>query len=235
MDIISYLLGKKAGGGGGTVNLESKEVTITSNTTTEVTPSEGYDGLSKVNITTNVPSGMDWSLIGYTPEDVQADYDYSLSIKNNWVDSQNLSSKFLNNTTLKYMPVVSTTNASGSIESMFKGCSNLLEIPPFVFTNEITSIYQMFRLCSKLKKIDASNWNGTNLKNISQAFYNCTDLEYLDLRTIDFSKVTNFSSAFSSVPTNCLIIVKDQTAKDWFTTNFSTLTNVQTVEEYELR
>lgn len=56
MDITSYLLGKKAGGGS-TPTLQTKSVTITENTTTEVTPDSGYDGLEKVNVTTNVPSG----------------------------------------------------------------------------------------------------------------------------------------------------------------------------------
>ena len=56
MDITSYLLGKQAGGGS-TPTLQTKSVTITENTTTEVTPDSGYDGLEKVNVTTNVPSG----------------------------------------------------------------------------------------------------------------------------------------------------------------------------------
>ena len=55
MDIFSYLLGKKAGGGG-TANLQSKEVTITQNGETTIQADEGYDGLSSVALTTNVPS-----------------------------------------------------------------------------------------------------------------------------------------------------------------------------------
>lgn len=39
-----------------TPDLEEKTVTITANGTTEVTPSSGKDGLSKVTVTTNVPS-----------------------------------------------------------------------------------------------------------------------------------------------------------------------------------
>lgn len=57
-DIVSYLLGKNAGGGSPTPpSLQEKNVTITENTTTNVLPDIGYDGLSKVSITTNVPSG----------------------------------------------------------------------------------------------------------------------------------------------------------------------------------
>lgn len=53
MDITSYLLGKKAGGGG-TGNLQEKSVTVTTNTTQNITADTGYDGLSKVALTTNV-------------------------------------------------------------------------------------------------------------------------------------------------------------------------------------
>lgn len=56
MDIVSYLLGKQSSGGGGS-NLQEKSVTITENTTTIVNPDSGYDGLTKVNVTTNVSGG----------------------------------------------------------------------------------------------------------------------------------------------------------------------------------
>lgn len=54
MDITSYLLGKQAGGGDTPSVLEEKEITITSNGETTITPSEGYDGISSVDLTTNV-------------------------------------------------------------------------------------------------------------------------------------------------------------------------------------
>jgi len=41
------------------------------------------------------------------------------------------------------------------------------------------------------------------------------------------------SSASNGVPDNCLIIVKDETAKQWITSKFSRLTNVKTIVEYE--
>ena len=81
MEITSYLLGKKAGGGStptGTIDitengitnvssyatanvqvpekqLEEKSVTISSNTTTLIEPSTGKDGMSSVSVTTNIP------------------------------------------------------------------------------------------------------------------------------------------------------------------------------------
>lgn len=55
MDIFSYLLGKKSGGG--TANLQEKSVTIDSNGTQNITPDVGYNGLSSVEVITDVPTG----------------------------------------------------------------------------------------------------------------------------------------------------------------------------------
>ncbi|MGN1119000.1 MAG: hypothetical protein ACI4Q4_01505 [Oscillospiraceae bacterium] len=49
--IFNNVLGKKA------AKLQSKTVTYTSNGTASVTPDDGYDALSKVNVTVNVSSG----------------------------------------------------------------------------------------------------------------------------------------------------------------------------------
>ena len=67
MEITSYLLGKKAGGGSGS-NLQIKDVAITQNGTTEITPDTGYDGMSKVNAT--VSGILDTSDANATTDDI---------------------------------------------------------------------------------------------------------------------------------------------------------------------
>ena len=52
LDVNNYgLQSMKASGGGGEVNLQSKDITINQNGTTTVTPDTGYDGLSDVDVT----------------------------------------------------------------------------------------------------------------------------------------------------------------------------------------
>lgn len=58
MDIDSYILGRKSAGGGSTPTYQEKEVDITENTTTDITPDDGYDALSKVIVTTNVGGNL---------------------------------------------------------------------------------------------------------------------------------------------------------------------------------
>lgn len=50
-------------GGGGSVNLQNKEITITENTTTNVVADNGYDGLGSVNIITNIEGSGDDELL----------------------------------------------------------------------------------------------------------------------------------------------------------------------------
>ncbi len=65
MDVTSYLLGKKSGGGGSS-NLQTKSVSVTSNGTSTINPDEGYDGLTKVNLTTNVQPNLESKSITIT-------------------------------------------------------------------------------------------------------------------------------------------------------------------------
>lgn len=97
-------------------------------------------------------------------------------------------------------------------------------------TSNVTSMKYMFRgvACTEL---DLSNFNTSKVTDMSNMFYQCSKLTKLDIRNFDFTNVKTYSNVFASVPTNCLIIVKDDTAKAWVKARNSNLTNVKTVAE----
>lgn len=88
-----------------------------------------------------------------------------------------------------------------------------------------------FQNNTNLKKINLSNlvYTGNGNVDVFQMFNNCTSLEEIDMSNFDFvnTSLLNTSYMFTNVPTNCLILVKDQDQVDWFATNFPSLTNVQ--------
>lgn len=78
--ITSYLLGKKAGGGGTPPVYQDKEVSITQNGTSTITKDDGYDALNSVELTVSVPqpsgkititqNGTDIDVSSYASADV---------------------------------------------------------------------------------------------------------------------------------------------------------------------
>lgn len=90
----------------------------------------------------------------------------------------------------------------------------------------------------KLKEIDISSWtfkSGIG-GSVWGMFRNCPLLEKIDMRNLNWDILTYISNPeriFQGVPTDCLIIVKNNTIKNYFASKFSTMTNVKTVAEYE--
>lgn len=168
----------------------------------------------------------DWSEIGYedTPQSILIDFDYSKNIKDNWDNTQtSLSNKFNNDTTLKYMPLVDTSNVT-NMQGCFFGCTNL-EIIPLLNTSNVTNITSLCQGCSNLKSIaliDTSKvtsfqsvFSGaTKLETVPQfdtknatstfvMFQNCTKLK--DVPVFNLSKATTVFSMFQ----NCSALSND--------------------------
>ncbi len=213
-------------------NLGTK--TITKNGTYNATD-DNLDGYSQVSVET---SGVDINDYFETT--------YSGTLSNNWalygnyvkkcpnlVISDNVTSiynllgnvpfapKIICNSNVTNMSYLYNSNRSKSIDVSGLNTSN------------VTNMQQMFYNCSSLTNLSLSNFNTSNVTNMQQMFYNCSILKNLDIRNFDFSNVTSYSNMFQNVPANCLIIVKDDTAKEWITSKFTTLTNVKTVAELE--
>lgn len=124
------------------------------------------------------------------------------------------------------------TSKVTDMSSLFLGCSALTNLDISTFnTSNTTSLAQMFSGCSALTALDLSGWDTSKVTNYEGTFMSCKNLQELDIRNFDFTKASSYSSVFSSIPADCLIIVKDDTAKDWVLARRSDFTNVKTVAE----
>lgn len=268
MDITSYILGKKAGGGSaptgtieitenGTTNvsnyayanvdvqpdLEAKSITITENTTTTITPTSGKDGLSSVEITTDVQSGEKFAPqtvyfsggVSYRPADTAitgADIQKHMSFKNAkyfycegcmGLDNINMSNDEDNNEDVTFY-------------QSFKSCTNLETVDFSNFKGNLSSCWGMFLLCSKLKEVNLCNAKCTSNTNLGSFFNGCSSMEKIDIRSMQLELITNstyYNTWVFNVPDNCLIIVRDNNAKQWALARNANLTNVKTADEYE--
>ena len=199
MDITSYLLGKKSGGGAGT--LQDKSVTITSNGTTNVTADAGFDGLSSVAATVNVPTGTET----YFKNTI------STSMGERWqalvkaipvevtVEGTNPSYVFQNykGTTL---PKINIDSQSVYINYMFDGCSNLTELDISNFsTSKVENMGYMFSGCVALSKVTfGQDFVTSKVTAFQSLFSNCQAINNLDLSGFDFSKAGNVQNMFAN-------------------------------------
>ncbi len=85
--------------------------------------------------------------------------------------------------------------------------------------SQTLDISGMFANCSGLSDLDLSNWNISNDINMDNIFHGCTVLSRLDLSNMTFDGITKYNGMFTSVPSSCTIIVKDDKAKTWLETN----------------
>lgn len=124
------------------------------------------------------------------------------------------------------------TSQATTMNSMFSECIYLKSLDlSNLDTSNVTEMMSMFNQCNGLKSLDLSNFDTSNVISMASMFSSCTSLNLLDLSSFDFSKVVSYNDMFgpsySKVPYNCLIYVKDETAKEFVLNVRSDLTNVQ--------
>ena len=211
------IIKKGSGGGGGvTINNQSKSVEITENGTTEVTADTGYTGLGKVTINTNVASsggGSGWTghadveglkAIGWTDEDIAYYQEHGV----NWNEEDDEYHKVTddnkalygvltadNISTYKdrivYLPKIDTSNAT-DMNSTFDGCYSLVSIPQ-LDTSNVTNMNSMFDGCYSLVSIPQLDTSGA--MSMNSMFSNCCFL--VSIPQLDTSNVTNMSNMFN--------------------------------------
>lgn len=99
--------------------------------------------------------------------------------------------------------------------------------------SELTSIAYTFYRCRKVTEIDLSKHDLSKVTNIKSAFSLCNSLKKLDIRTLDSSIITTYTQAFLSLPSSCVVIVKDEAFREWFTSKFTVTPIIKTVAEYQ--
>lgn len=202
MDITSYLLGKKAGGGSQPPNLQTKEVEITTNTTTTISPDEGYDGLESVEVTTNVAGN---------PVNVSGNGTYTVGIVGTCltelpqivVTSGSCSYLLQNFLGLKKADIVFTQNSTNA-GGFFMNCTSLKEVTASHF-DYVTDMNNMFNGCTGL--VQAPTLDTSNVTNMRYAFLGCSSLEDVPIYNtaqVYGGRFTNMFSGCTSLNNNSL-------------------------------
>lgn len=234
MDVTSYLLGKKSGGGT-PINNQDKDVTITANGTSTVTADTGYTGLGEVEITTNVQPDLEsksvtitenttttitptqgkdgLSQVSVTTDLPPADIgEYFNDIYDS--DWRRIVKKLPS-------PFVITTRYPMYFFSEYSG-----EIMPITSLEyqDIRSLSYVFYNCNIVKNIDISNWKVDNtLKDMSNMFSSCERLQIVNLgNNIDTSNVTTMEYLFF----NCHSLQKIIGLNNFNTSNVTNMGNM---------
>lgn len=100
-------------------------------------------------------------------------------------------------------------------------------------TSNVKNMRGMFANSQWLISLNLSNFNTSNVTDMSWMFNNCFDLETLDISNFDFSNVTDSEKMFNAIPSDCLITVKDQTAKNFILSVRSDFTNIEIANNQE--
>lgn len=106
------------------------------------------------------------------------------------------------------------TSKITTMAQMFYYCDALNSLNVSTFNTEnVNNMRYMFYACNHIINLDLSNFNTNKVTDMSYMFANCERLLSLDIRNFNFSNVTSYTGMFNSVPSNCEIIVADDTAK----------------------
>ena len=187
IDIANFNFDGGSGGGGKPALLQEKTVTIVQNGSQTITPDEGFDGMSSVQINAEITcdsSSIDFSPIGYSDEfsaelnaNMNDNVAYSKTLYDAWNPS-NTSASYLykDDTKLVYAPNIDTSNVA-RMYSMFSGCKSL-QIVPNYNTSNVNNMEYMFDGCSSITKLPI--FDTSNVNSMHFFFRNCSSLTTIE-------------------------------------------------------
>lgn len=150
-------------------NLQTKSLTITQNTTTNIEPDSAYNGLSSVEVITNVVP--DYSEI------------MTSSLYSGTAGGNGLGRSFIK------VPITMTP-AENALSYAFYNCNNLIESPTITNTSNVSRCDAMFRGCSEMQTVTL--FDTSHVGSMEQMFFGCNKLK--NLPQFDMSSVTVLSS-----------------------------------------
>ena len=201
INIANFNFGGDGGGGGKPALLQEKTATIVQNGSQTITPDEGFDGMSSVQINaaiTGDSSAIDFSSIGYDAEfsaELNAkwnnDVAYSKTLYDKWNPSNTSAyNLYSGDTKLVYAPNIDTRNVT-NMRSMFSDCKSLTSVPE-IDTSNVTNMGYMFYNCSGLTSVPY--FDTSNVTYMIGMFQGCTSLK--TIQSFDTSKVTRMAYLF---------------------------------------
>ena len=225
-------------------NLETKEVTITTNTETTIEPTTGKYALEKVVVITNVQPNLEEKTLTITENKettITPSENYqglsrvvvttNVAGGNGVLDTENYSSISAVGspsrlpTLLKSIELNCTSITA--FENCFKDCIGVTSINlTNVNTNNDINFYFTFYNCNSLTNLNIENMSSIKISNLASCFYNCSSLVTLgELNLNNASANNSMSNTFygcTSLSNDSLHnIIKSMSASDWIKTYYT--------------
>ena len=243
IDIANFNFDGGSGGGGKPALLQEKTATIVQNGSQTITPDEGFDGMSSVQINaaiTGDSSAIDFSQIGYSDEfsselnaKMNDDVAYSKTLYDAWNPSNTSAYElYSDNTKLVYAPNINTSNVT-NMSYMFARCTSL-KIVPMYNTSNVNDMAYMFSYCLSLKNVPL--FDTSKVTNMSNMFQNCTGLT--SVPSFDTRNVENVSGMFwncTNLKTVPLFDISKLTSIEYLFNGCSGLTSVPSFDTRNIK
>ena len=188
-----------------TFNKTSVTKEYTENGQYRIATPDGYDGISDVNLTVNVPEKTTFNfnqLDNVTFHTNGATLDLTGLDTSTFTSMKNMFYRCEKITTLdvSHFDTSNVTNMSG----MFAVCDMLTALDVSNFnTAKVTDMSKMFANTG-LKALDLTTFNTSNVNNMESMFYNSNRLESLNVSNFNTAKVTDMGSMFHGIKTTSL-------------------------------